>query len=215
MRAWLAAALVLASCQSTDVTSRQAVVSASAVPSASQAVAPPSEPEVILLRAYSFPFSDDEERTESGTPNLVLYSDGVLVADTNDVYGRPADWASATISVDEVASIRDWLDRASLDTVEIDVSNASEAGAFDAWSTILQVRLDDRETVELVGHGLMTRLAAGDAFPPQVVELDQLLNGLEDRVSGETEAPSGYDIPSVRVAPDLTIIEPQGSSGSP
>jgi len=159
--------------------------------------------EVLVLRAYSGPFTAHEERRIEGFPDVVIFDDGQVVAGTTPdlrIGDRP-DYQTLTLSPEDLEELNDQLRGAALNDLGIgDMVGGSICD--DCGTTILRTDIGG-ETVEIAAFGLVTDAPETYVqmlpYSEQVIALDRTLNAIAARVAQDGVEWDG-DVPTIPIS---------------
>jgi hypothetical protein len=156
--------------------------------------------EVLLLRAWSGPWDDPGERVGRVRAVIVLYRDGLIVADVSPV-GDRQDFRATQLGPAELANLRARL--ANVAPIPFERASSRNSGCADCTVQVIQVRDGDRVT-EIAVYGFSTEInVVPEGTPVSAVKLSELLDELGDIVAAHP--PVGFDrpIPVVPAAPQV------------
>lgn len=157
---------------------------------------------ILILRAYSGPFTDHAERNRSAAPDIVIFDDGLVVANVALV-SEPPKYMAHQLSDAAMADVSQILQAAELRPI---AAGGIAGGTLcaDCPTTIIRTDLDG-ETIELAASGLLTtvhpRYVARLPYSKGLIDTDRLLNRLLGAVRrGPAELFVG-DLPEIPAAP--------------
>lgn len=186
-------ALALAGCVMTPAPPPEAPTSASPTSFPSNA-----NSQILLLRAWSGPWEDPSERTLGELAQVVLFSDGLVIADVSRV-GNAREWRSTRLSQDELDAVVEAV--ADAEPRAVQRASGQDSGCADAAVQVIQVAGADG-VVELAQYCLSTEIGLVPPNTPEsVVVLSRLLDELEEQVEDGPAETTAALVPMVRVAP--------------
>lgn len=154
--------------------------------------------EILLLRAWSGPWEDPSERTLGELAQVVLFSDGLVIADVSRV-GNAREWRSTRLSQDELQAVVEAV--ADAEPAPIQRASWQDAPCADASVQVIQVA-GAGGVIELAQYCLSTEIAfIPPDTPESVVTLSRLLDQLEERAADGPLETTATLVPMVRVAP--------------
>lgn len=160
---------------------------------------------VLLMRTESGPFDFPSERTVIGHPNVMILTDGSIVArDTRLPVDQPGRYLALQLTALEWEEAESAIAAANLGSAEIDVASARQC--FNGETVIFALATESRIFTELAAPCLLTieGLASPDPaiYSQGLVDLDALLGGLTLEAI-ERGREWHQEIPTVLVAPAI------------
>ena len=156
----------------------------------------------LILRAYSGPFVDHEQRDLQGWPDIIVFDDGSVVVSTSPSFEPDPEYVSIQLDAEEFAAVAEELQEADLRPL---AAGGQREGSFciDCPTTIIRTDVGG-DTIEIAAAGLITSLdpdyVANLPYPANVIALDRLLNTLAERARAAGKPYDG-SVPEVPIAP--------------
>jgi hypothetical protein len=156
--------------------------------------------DVLLLRAWSGPWEDPDERLGQVRAAVVVYRDGLVVADVSPVADRQ-EFRAAQLDKAELIALEAHL--ATLHPSPFDHASSRNSGCMDCGVQVIRVRIGDR-AVEMSVYALATEInVVPEGTPRSVVELSELLDQLGAMVPHRPAVPFARPIPIIPAAPQV------------
>lgn len=155
--------------------------------------------DILVLRAWSGPWEDPRERVGRVRATLVVYRDGLVVADASPV-GDRQEFRAARLDKAELIALHSRL--ALVQPVSFEHASSLNSGCMDCGVQVIRVWNGDR-AIEIAVYGLSTQIdVVPDGTPPSAValsELDELEGTMADRPAVAFDRP----IPLIPAAPQV------------
>lgn len=156
----------------------------------------------LVIRVYSGEFTDHADRELLGSPDIVVFDDGLVIAAEQPPFEPDPTYVGLQLDPDELEQVRESLLAADLDNLAAG-GQRDRSFCIDCPTAIIRTDISG-ETIEVAAAGLLTTLTpeyvAQLPYPPEVIAVDRLLNELRDRVRDEG-APYSEPVPLIPIAP--------------
>jgi hypothetical protein len=150
--------------------------------------------DILLLRANTNLWTVQEERTVTVPASIVVYADGLVIADVEpfDDY----EWRAVELAPEELETLVGTIAAAG----PRETQRAAEVTCADCGVTVIRARATTGELVEMAVAGLYTEnpeFPLPPAAPPSMLELSRLLDDLQFLAEHRKEVETTRVVPQV------------------
>lgn len=154
--------------------------------------------EVVILRAYSGPWENASERTGFASADVVLFRDGLVIADVSPIFDVQ-DIRAVQLEAEELAEVLEAIAEAA--PIPTDRASSRNSGCDDAGAQVIRVNLPDGG-VEIAIYCLATDIPVVPTGTPEfAVVLSRLLDDLEQLAADRPTVSTDRRLPMVPSAP--------------
>lgn len=171
-------------------------VSAPASPGATPAPFAERKPDdVLLLRANTQLWTVQEERIVTVPASIVVYADGLVIADVNPTF-EEREWRAIELTPQELESLAGTIAATRPQRAQL----AAQATCADCGVIVIRARATGGELVEMAVAGLLTEdphFPVPPDVPPSMLALSRTLDSLQFLVESRSGVATEREVPQI------------------